>query len=211
MHFIIYGLIDPRDNQLRYIGQSQYGLKRSKAHWKSKHQRQAKDHTHNWIRNVLSDNLEPEIEILEEWPGGSDPWSWLDDTEIFYIAYFKMIGAKLTNQTLGGGGARGMKFPNRKGPSLEVRRKISKTLTGRKLSKEQREAISRGQRENRVYPERYWWGHKISSALSGIKQPKQVIEKRAASNTGKKRTEEQRIRMTLAQQNRRRKERKPLI
>jgi hypothetical protein len=44
------------------------------------------------------------------------------------------------------------------------------------------------------------------SKLKGIKQSKESIKKRTASNTGKKRTEEQKQRMKLAQQNR-----KPLL
>ena len=31
--FLIYGLVDPRDGQLRYVGKSTSGLRRPRSHW----------------------------------------------------------------------------------------------------------------------------------------------------------------------------------
>jgi hypothetical protein len=198
---IIYGLIDPRTTQLRYVGKSKDGLKRPRAHWKHNRTRETRDHTHNWVRNVLEAGFKPEIEILQEWDGTEDWKIWLNDTEVFYIGYFRMIGANLTNKADGGGGCTGLKFPNRPKPTEEVKKRISQTLTGRKLSPEQCAAISEGQRTNRVYPEHYTWGHKIAAALKGKKQSPELIVKRAKANTGKKRTPEQIERLRQGQLN----------
>jgi hypothetical protein len=218
MRFLIYGLIDPFSGQLRYVGKSKNGLARPVAHWKHNRTRETRDHTHNWVRSVLSKDATPEIEILEEWSGLGDPVEWLNDAEIFHIAYHRMIGSKITNISDGGGGTTGLKFPNRPRPTAETKARISKTLMGRKLSVEQRKAISLGSSKRKDWSLPAGTGAKIAARLSGRKQPLELVMKRAASNTGKKRTQEQiahlskprsqeaRDRMKLAQQLRRARE-----
>jgi hypothetical protein len=63
--------------------------------------------------------VKPEIIVLEE--VGQD---W-ESSEQFWIAYFKMIGARLTNLTMGGEGPLGIKV------SESTRLKRSKSLKGR--------------------------------------------------------------------------------
>jgi len=207
---LIYGLVDPRTSQLRYVGKSKDGLARPRAHWKHSRTRETRDHTHNWVRSVFAVDLVPEIEILQEWDGKGDWIQWLNDTETFYIGYFRMIGTDLTNKADGGGGTTGLKFPDRPKPTEETKRRISQTLMGRKLSPEQRAAISEGQRTRRVYPEHYTWGHKIAVALTGKKQSPELIKKRVRANTGKKRSPEQIERLRQGQLRRRAKEHKEL-
>lgn len=95
--FIIYGLIDPRNGQLRYVGQSSRGLIRPK-------QRHAR-HCWSWEENLKCEGLVPEIEILQE----CNLIDELDEAEIFWIGYFRMIGANLTNISTGGCGSKGAK------------------------------------------------------------------------------------------------------
>lgn len=83
---------------------------------------------------MLRDNLKPEIEILEEFEEKHD----LNDAEIFWISYFKMIGCNLTNISKGGDGnvcLKGAEHPMfGKHHSDETRKILSTKATGKKLS-----------------------------------------------------------------------------
>jgi hypothetical protein len=130
---LIYGLIDPRNGQLRYIGKSENGLKRA--------QDPHSPRCGNWLKQLKKLGLNVEIEILEELPNASH--EILNEAEVFWIGYFKMVGVNLTNLTSGGDGVRGIPL------HLDHRLKISRALKGRpsprkgaKLSKETRRAMS---------------------------------------------------------------------
>lgn len=126
--FLIYGLVDPRNSQLRYIGQSSTSLDRPSRHWRTKRFREANDHCHCWVRNVLSSGQKPSIVVIQVF----DDFEILNDAEIFWIAYFRKAGHRLTNMTDGGGGTRGV--PSAwKGKELspEHRAKIGKASKGR--------------------------------------------------------------------------------
>jgi len=114
-NFFVYGLIDPRNGALRYVGSSTRGMDRPRDHWKRKQDRERHDHCHAWVRSLLREGLVPVVEVLET-------TRHLNEAEPFWIAYFRMIGADLTNMTDGGEGAQ---------QTAEVRAKISKTMTGR--------------------------------------------------------------------------------
>lgn len=96
----IYGLIDPRNGHLRYIGQTYWG-KRRFCCLVSKYALKPKTHKVSWIKSLLDKGLLPQIIILEE-----APVAQLSELEIFYIEYFKSLGCKLTNTTAGGEGTR---------------------------------------------------------------------------------------------------------
>lgn len=119
--FIIYGLIDPRTNKLRYIGQSSKGLKRPKEHWSNKCIKR-KDYCHNWIRNLISSNLLPQIVVLEDVKIKDK--KLLDEAEIRLISFFKRLGYKLVNMTEGGHGSLGRII------SESTRKKISDKIKG---------------------------------------------------------------------------------
>jgi len=108
--YIVYGLVDPRNNELRYVGQSSKGLKRPKQHW-STFSLNLKDHCHNWINSLIKENLIPVIEVLDEFDGDENnieaAKNWLDTNEIFAISFYREQGCNLTNQTDGGGGSLG--------------------------------------------------------------------------------------------------------
>lgn len=95
----IYGLIDPRDNSLKYIGYtSKTLLERLSCHFKD---RISKDgYKDRWIRSLWSNHgLKPEIVLIEDIL--ENEW---EEAEIFWIEYFKFIGCKLTNTAIGGMG-----------------------------------------------------------------------------------------------------------
>ena len=101
---LIYGLVDPRDGQLRYVGKSTSGMKRPKSEF----QRvlsgfEGRGHRCNWILGLAAANLCYKIVVIQEF----DNPDILGEAEIFWIAYFRNMGFDLTNITLGGDGASG--------------------------------------------------------------------------------------------------------
>ncbi len=103
--FIVYGLVDPRDGQLRYVGKSCSGKRRARQH--ANPTRVIKDFTHkgNWVKGLVAVGLRPEIEVLESVVDSQE----LDEAERFWIAYYRALGCRLTNLTDGGDGTPGHK------------------------------------------------------------------------------------------------------
>lgn len=136
----IYMLIDPRPHKLgevRYIGQSSQGMCRPEV-------------IHggicgSWQKAVRSVGFVEEVFVVEQWDGTGDWKQWLDDTETFYIAYYRMLGADLTNITKGGGGTRGI-VPWNKGKvkpyAPEVISAMSKAKRGVKWSSGQKKKFN---------------------------------------------------------------------
>jgi hypothetical protein len=101
--YLIYGLIDPRDGQLRYVGKTARGLARPYEHGRVSILRKDGTYKGNWIRQLHAEGLTYEVEVLEE----HESPETLVDAEQFYIAYFRGLGCRLTNLTDGGEGVRG--------------------------------------------------------------------------------------------------------
>ena len=136
--YLIYGLIDPRTGELRYVGKSSSGLKRPKDHWKPSILNKQPTKAINWIKSLISKGMLPQIEILEE----LDSSLLLNDSEKFWIASVKATGAELLNMTNGGDGQ-----SNGWCPSAEVRIKMARSrpngLIGYKQEESHKAAISR--------------------------------------------------------------------
>ena len=110
----IYGLIDPRDGQLRYVGKANDPEHRLYMHMAEKY----RCHRTAWIAGLKSNGLAPELCIIAvvadtEW----------EAQERYYIAYYRGLGCDLVNGTDGGDGLHN--------PTAEVRQKISKANKGR--------------------------------------------------------------------------------
>jgi len=103
--WVIYGLVDPRTGEVRYVGFTVKGIDRLKDHLYRARTGQEKTYKANWIRSLLADGHVPgwvELEI------GSGP-GWRD-AEIRWVAYYRsLMGGRLTNITGGGEGALGRK------------------------------------------------------------------------------------------------------
>ena len=98
----IYGLRDPRDSQIRYVGKSNDPRHRLRGHLS----RRGGTYARNWIGSLLSDGIRPELVILEEvskkrWKVAEQAW----------IQYLRRLGCKLTNLAAGGGGPSGRTMP----------------------------------------------------------------------------------------------------
>src|SRR5690554_6491925 len=92
---LIYGLIDPRNNEIRYIGKSLYGLYRLKAHL-APSKLKIKSKKNSWIKSLLKLGLVPHIIVLDRAENEKE----LDQKEIEHIAKY----TNLTNLTKGGTG-----------------------------------------------------------------------------------------------------------
>ncbi len=93
----IYGLICPETNQLMYIGKANDPNRRLRDHVSD--YRGAEINRITWIRKLRRKKLKPVIEIIDE--VGMDCWQYW---EMFWIAYYRYIGAALLNVEKGGNG-----------------------------------------------------------------------------------------------------------
>lgn len=157
---IIYGLVDPRTDEVRYIGKSTTGLSRAEKHSLPAEIARARTHKTNWLASLQRRGLTPEIVILEETSKAASA-----RREICWIADAALMGWRLTNATPGGEG--------RPGPrSAQFRRRMSAAAverggwnfdrTGLPHRAETKLKISKSLKGRRVT-----WGHKIAKSLRG--------------------------------------------
>jgi len=101
--FKIYGLKDPITKQLRYVGQTKQ--ERLKNRFNYHVNEKTNTRKNQWIRSLRKKGLLPEMFVIDECYSLDE----LNELEIFWIAYFKYIGCRLTNVSSGGGGMMGIK------------------------------------------------------------------------------------------------------
>jgi hypothetical protein len=90
----IYGLYDPRDGQLRYVGKTRYALsKRLREHCGGR-ELSRRSHKVNWLRCLLAAGLRPEIRAIEE----TTEKDW-QERESHWVRHYRETGAALTNAT----------------------------------------------------------------------------------------------------------------
>lgn len=111
---IIYALVDPITNEIRYIGKSTIGLVRPKRHAEP-HSLKKCNHKNNWIKTLIKQNLMYKIQILED----NINLSELNSKEQYWISYYKKENKNLTNLTEGGEGTIGYRL------SEETKQRIS--------------------------------------------------------------------------------------
>lgn len=126
----IYTLSHPRTKEIKYIGKTIKSLNnRLGGHKRYALSKLAgSDYKSDWVKSLLKQGLEPEIEILDEVL--ESEWQFW---ERHYISLYRSWGFKLTNRTKGGdGGDTFTTHPNKE----KIREKFKKrpTLKGRKFS-----------------------------------------------------------------------------
>lgn len=112
----IYALIDPRDEEIRYVGWTNNLKKRYGCHLRDK----KPCYRTYWIMKLRRMGLKPRMEIIQR----VSLQSWAE-AEIYWISYFRKIGCKLVNGTDGGQGHLGWC------PSEETRAKMSVAQKGK--------------------------------------------------------------------------------
>lgn len=137
----IYGLVDPRSNELRYVGKtSSDPLARVRTHL-CRTSLKPKRHISRWLTGLLADGHKPEVFVIEL----VDEAEW-QDAERFWIAYFRSLGARLVNITDGGEGVSGYRF------SPERREEMRLRYTGRVFDEEWRRRISEAKKGKPACP-----------------------------------------------------------
>lgn len=96
-NLFVYGLVDPRNNQLVYIGQTNKGIERIERHsyccLKRENPKKVK-----WVKELRKFNLMFEV-IYFEYCNDQEE---LNQAETFYIQYFRGLGSPLFNYNDGG-------------------------------------------------------------------------------------------------------------
>lgn len=116
---IIYKLIDPRDNTIKYIGKTRNTLRKRVTDHMSDARRGQQNHRCNWIRSLLSQGMLPIIDVVEIVSRDKE-----DEKEKFWISFYKR--ENLTNGTDGGEGTIGFIMTD------EIREKLSTSHLGQK-------------------------------------------------------------------------------
>jgi hypothetical protein len=96
MAITIYGLIDPRTDILRYVGQTKSPKKR---YWRHCHPaKNQRTHRDNWIRSLLGQGLTPTFIELARAPTRDEA----NTAESFWISSLRASGGLLLNLEDGG-------------------------------------------------------------------------------------------------------------
>jgi hypothetical protein len=124
--FYVYLHIDPRSNQVRYVGKGKENRAFTLTHRSARHK--------NWINKLKSLGLIPIIQIIENNLSEEEAFS----KEKYLIAEYRSRNVDLTNLTDGGEGISGYKH------TQETRKKVAEAGKGRTVTDETREKISKG-------------------------------------------------------------------
>lgn len=128
---IIYGLIDPNTNKIRYIGYSSNMKQRFYDHC-IPYNLKKKTHKNNWLRPIIESGQKPIIIVLDRFDNSND----LPKAEVATVALYRSMGYDLVNGTDGGDGfQKGHKI------SAETKYKLSIASTGRKHTEETKQKI----------------------------------------------------------------------
>ncbi len=152
----IYGLLDPRDGSLRYVGQTTRSLKKRLQEHLSLASRSKQTHVSHWLKLLWGLGLRPYVQEFDSAFSRAE----LDVLEVTTICAARVLGICLTNHTDGGGGQKGRKYtdasrakmsashkgkpaPHMRRPrSAETRAKLSLAAKGKKISDEARKKLS---------------------------------------------------------------------
>ena len=184
----IYCLTDPVSKEIRYVGKAKDAKNRFAQHLSDEKQ----GHKKNWIRGLKSRGLRPEMDILEE--VHESKW---EESERWWISYLRFIGCNLINIDLGGNGAHKVSDSMRdkcrlihlgKKRTPEAKENMRLAHIGRPWSEKKREAM-KGKKSPKIGKPMH--PNALAALVkfhTGRKQSPEQIAKRAASNSGKKRT-----------------------
>jgi hypothetical protein len=178
----IYILTEPETGEVRYVGVTWGTLRKRRGCHIREARRGHHSHKCHWTRQLLNQGLEPAIELLEV----TEHWR---EREVFWIAHYRQLGARLTNLADGGKGPQGCRMPP------EEKAKRSAAMKGRKFSPEHRAAISRGQMGREVAPATR---EKIAASQTGRCEAPEAIAKRSEALRGVAKSAEHREKIRTA-------------
>lgn len=180
----IYGLTDPRNNQLRYVGYTDNLKRRLNKHLNDK------EVTHKtcWIKSMRADGVLPDVFVIEETSKQE-----CQATERFWIAYFRYVGCDLTNSNDGGNGGLN--------PSPETREKQRLSHLGKTPSPATRAKVA-AKSQGRVLSKRTTSAKGATPMIMGkdgkLTLAPESLAKISAKNKGRKHTPTARAKMSMA-------------
>jgi len=213
----IYGLFDPRNLELRYIGRTKHPTYIRISQHVHEAKKNNTTHKDRWVNQLLLEGLRPSVEILEECT--EDNWS---EIEQVWIAECKRFGLNLVNGTNGGDGLRvdsltpehrekiriantGKRYfgriasdETRLKMSMARRGKSATWMIGYKPTEETRNKLSKAGM-GRVPSDEV--RQRISEGRKGIPVSEETREKLRQANLGKKASEETRQKMSSTRLN----------
>lgn len=179
----IYGLYDPRDGALRYIGAGFNCEERLAAHI-SEGRRNVRSYKANWIAGLLRNGLRPECRVLVILQGVVEAAR----VERALIRKHREIGTRLTNISDGGESIGGVQLtPEALAKRVESQRAFYRTPAG-ELERERKRVLGRELKLGQVYSQES--REKMRLAKLGKPQMARTPEwkaKIAAAQAGKKR------------------------
>jgi group I intron endonuclease len=123
----IYALIDPRTDEIRYVGKTNQKLQsRLTTHMNEN----SSCHRVHWLNQLKALGMRPKITVLENVP---EDKAW-QESERFWIKHLRLQGVNLTNNTSGGDGVCDL--------PPETRERMRQVWLGRKHSEETRARMS---------------------------------------------------------------------
>jgi len=192
----VYLLHDPTDcSHAIYVGWAR-DLRQRETDRGNEVKRGLRRLVHQWMRKLAKRSVAPRMELLEVVPPAGD-WA---EAEMFWIAYYRSIGAEVLNMTDGGEGRPGYKMP------AEVRAKIGRANLGNKAfeGKTHSDAVRAGMRARMLgttVSERT--KEKLRLANLGKVISPEARAKISAANMGRRPTAATRLRLSAAASNRR--------
>lgn len=203
----IYGLFDPRDNQLRYVGKTINLENRLRDHisWAIQDDPCPKS---DWIKELLALGLEPKIDILEKTT--EKDWAEL---EIKWIATCRILGLKIFN--VANGGPNPPDWMGRKQSVYHVQKRVeARQAKGNyQHSEETRKKISEHRKGKATGPNNPFYGKQHSkeimdriikankgkiSTFKGKHHSEETKQKISEANRGKQLSEEHKQKLSKA-------------
>ncbi len=169
----IYGIFDPTNGELKYVGCTVDHLEHRLATHLVPSALNRRNHRSNWLNSVLAKGLNPQMRLLIDY--GDISYKELLKLEIYWIKHYRLLGFKLVNATDGGEGMLGYKH------SEEARRNMSECKKGIKQSEESKQKRSR--------------------KLKGRPRPAEVIANMSKAQKGKPHTWQRGIPLTKEHRN----------
>jgi hypothetical protein len=170
----IYGLVDPRTGEVRYIGKSDNPRYRLTHHCRNR----LYTVKGKWIKELIELGTKPDLCIFE--CVDFDKW---EEREKWWIRFYLDNGVDLLNSNLGGSGG---SYPDTETRKL-VAERVSKTMRGRPLSESHKKALSIARKG--IPPTEKVRQANIK-AMTGRKLSEESIRKRTLARIGKPLTEE---------------------
>lgn len=193
MKHFIYVLIDPRNGDRFYIGQTSIGMERPQQHSRPIFLK-ARTANAARCRAIVSAGLRPTIEVLQyvDNPDEAVPplmkfWTGedvlaLDDAEMRWIQYGRDHGWPLTNMTDGGDGLRGLERTEEHCAKISAAQKGNQYAKGRKITEEHRAKLSASHKGLVRTPEH---AAAMAGAFTGRKHTVEAKAKISLSSAGK--------------------------